>query len=54
MSDRNMNVHFSSKSIDWATPKGVYEELDKEFHFDNDPNPLGTIELVGLKKWGGG
>lgn len=24
----------------WATPKEVYDELDKEFHFDFDPCPL--------------
>lgn len=45
-------VHYSSLSVDWATPKGIYDALDKEFHFDNDPNPLGTIELVGLVPWG--
>lgn len=46
------NVHYSSLSVDWATPKGIYDELDREFHFDNDPNPLATIELVGLVSWG--
>ena len=31
---------FSSASIDWSTPKGVYQSLNKEFHFDDDPCPL--------------
>lgn len=25
--------------MDWRTPASVYEELDKEFHFDFDPCP---------------
>jgi hypothetical protein len=45
-------VHYSSQSVDWATPKGIFDALDAEFHFDNDPNPLGSIELVGLVPWG--
>jgi site-specific DNA-methyltransferase (adenine-specific) len=32
-----MSVHFLSQSVDWATPKGVYDELDREFHFHYDP-----------------
>lgn len=35
------SVHFSSASVEWATPRGVYEELDREFRFDLDPCPLG-------------
>lgn len=33
-------VVFSSQSVHWATPKGVYDALDAEFHFDFDPCPL--------------
>lgn len=25
----------------WATPKAVYDALDAEFHFDDDPCPIG-------------
>lgn len=32
---------FSSASSDWATPKELYEALDKEFRFNDDPCPLG-------------
>jgi hypothetical protein len=32
---------FSSQHAEWPTPKAVYEQLDKEFHFDFDPCPLG-------------
>ncbi len=31
---------FSSASQHWATPQELYEELDKEFHFNDDPCPL--------------
>jgi len=30
------NVHFSSKTDDWATPQDFYDKLDAEFHFDLD------------------
>ena len=30
---------FSSWRSDWRTPKSVYEQLDKEFHFNFDPCP---------------
>jgi site-specific DNA-methyltransferase (adenine-specific) len=44
-------VHFSSLSVHWATPKGVYDELNKEFKFNHDPCPLGATS--GLEsKWG--
>lgn len=32
---------FSHASWEWSTPKAFYEELDKEFHFDFDPCPIG-------------
>lgn len=43
-----------SKSDDWATPKAVYDALNAEFHFDDDPCPLGGIALQdGLSRsWG--
>lgn len=36
-----MSVHFSSQTVEWATPKAVYDVLDSEFSFDFDPCPLG-------------
>lgn len=30
-------VHFSSLSVEWSTPQGVFDELDSEFHFTLDP-----------------
>jgi len=32
---------FSSASDNWSTPKDVYEALDREFSFNDDPCPLG-------------
>lgn len=32
----NLDVHFSSKKMDWTTPQAFYEELHKEFHFTLD------------------
>lgn len=31
-----MNVHFSSKTDNWATPQGFFDELNKEFNFTLD------------------
>lgn len=31
------NVHFSSKTDEWATPQWVYDMLNKEFSFTLDP-----------------
>jgi site-specific DNA-methyltransferase (adenine-specific) len=31
---------FSSTTPHWATPKALYEQLDAEFRFDDDPCPL--------------
>lgn len=31
-----MNVHFSSKTEEWATPQAFFDELDKEFFFEID------------------
>lgn len=30
------DVHFSSKTDDWATPQAFFNDLDKEFHFNLD------------------
>lgn len=35
--NNKMNVHFSSKSDDWATPQDFFDELNKEFKFNLDP-----------------
>lgn len=35
----NIKGCFLSQSKHWATPKKLYEDLDKEFHFDFDPCP---------------
>ena len=32
-----MNVHFSSDSQTWETPKNLFDQLDKEFSFTLDP-----------------
>lgn len=33
-------VIFKSQTVEWATPKGVYDQLHGEFRFDYDPCPL--------------
>ena len=33
-------VMFSSANDNWSTPKEVYDALDKEFRFTDDPAPL--------------
>ena len=49
-----MSVHFMSQSVDWATPRGVYDALNAEFHFNDDPCPLyGAETQNGLaREWG--
>lgn len=32
-----MNVHYSSKTNEWATPQYLFDELDKDFNFTLDP-----------------
>ena len=42
---------FSSLTPHWATPRALYEQLDAEFGFDDDPCPLhgsGGLE----REWG--
>ena len=43
MKNRNLK-----HSVDWATPKKLYDELDKEFNFNFDPCPLHS-EFDGLE-----
>jgi len=31
------NVHFSSKTNEWATPQAFFDQLNKEFQFNLDP-----------------
>jgi hypothetical protein len=40
-----------SKSDSWATPEELYADLDKEFHFDDDPCPLNGDGGLG-REWG--
>lgn len=38
-----------------ATPESLFDDLDAEFHFDFDPNPInpeGLRDHDGLGKWG--
>lgn len=44
---KGQSAIFSSQSVHWATPKGVYADLHKEFRFDFDPCPLGEAEADG-------
>ena len=32
-----MKAYFTSNSDEWETPQSLFDELDKEFHFDLDP-----------------
>lgn len=31
-----MNVHFSSKTVEWETPQELFDQLNKEFNFQFD------------------
>lgn len=44
-----MEVHFSSKTNEWATPQDFYDKLDKEFNFTLDP--CSTKENAKCKKF---
>jgi hypothetical protein len=42
---------FASQKCNWHTPKSLYEALDAEFHFNDDPCPEGG--MLGLDRaWG--
>lgn len=59
----DLNVMYSSKTDQWATPQEFFDELNSEFHFDLDPcadaenhkcNKYFTKEQNGLlQDWGG-
>lgn len=38
-----MNVHYSSNTHHWATPRELYDNLNKEFQFKLDPCPLNPV-----------
>lgn len=44
-----MNIHFSSKTNEWATPQDFFDKLDKEFMFDLDV--CATRENAKCKRW---
>lgn len=47
---------FRKVNDNWATPRSLYDELDKEFHFDFDPCPINAATLRssdGLGDWAG-
>ena len=43
---------FSSSSEHWATPKVLFQVLDAEFHFNDDPCPLHGVEDGLSREWG--
>ncbi len=43
---------FTSSSEHWSTPTDLYQELDKEFHFTDDPCPLLPTTDGLLRDWG--
>lgn len=43
---------FTSASEHWATPMVLYQALDTEFGFDDDPCPLHSIEDGLHRDWG--
>lgn len=59
----NLDIHFSSKTNEWATPQPFFDALNKEFKFNLDPSATEdnakckrffTVADDGLKKsWGG-
>lgn len=50
----NTKLMFSKKSDNWATPKTLFNELNKEFNFNFDPCPLNSEDLTSLfKDWKG-
>lgn len=59
----NSQVMYSHESDEWSTPQKLFDELDREFHFDLDPCSTHenakcqkhfTMEENGLlQNWGG-
>ena len=46
-------VLFSSAKQTWQTPKAVYQTLDAEFRFDDDPCPTMPMTDGLTRRWGG-
>lgn len=44
-------VIFSSASNEWHTPADTYRDLDNEFHFSDDPCPLGGNVNGLMREW---
>ena len=42
---------FSSTTCEWRTPKALYQALDAEFGFDDDPCPVGGTDGL-TREWG--
>lgn len=49
MSTNFKNVHWSSISYNWDSPLEIFNELNKEFHFNLDPTSRPIGNLPGLK-----
>lgn len=52
-----MNHHinqglFTSASEHWATPKILYQQLNTEFNFNDDPCPLNSMTDGLAREWG--
>lgn len=45
-------VMYSSMSQHWSTPRVLYDALDAEFHFNDDPCPLHGKEEGLSRPWG--
>jgi site-specific DNA-methyltransferase (adenine-specific) len=49
----NTKVMFSSVKVSYSTPIEIYNALNKEFNFNDDPCPLSDNSIEGLlKNWG--
>ncbi len=43
---------FTAASTHWETPVDLYESLDAEFHFNDDPCPLFPVNDGLFRPWG--
>ena len=41
---KNREALFKSQTVEWPTPKAVYDKLNTEFAFNFDPCPLGGTD----------
>ena len=48
----NRQVMFSSASVHWSTPKDLYDALNAEFNFNDDPCPLNSLADGLAHRWG--